>query len=450
MRVKTWIAGTVFALVASTLAHNASVVQYDRASDQHSHSVFMREGGWCWFQDPRAIIHQGMLLMGSVQGNASGPALVGVYDLEKRQSLGNALMQDNFMRDDHNSPVFYVRPDDSVLAMYALHGKNKTHYYRVSKVGDPLKWGEEMRYEHDYPHADTVTYMNLCSIPSEGKLYNFFRGIEYNPSFITSTDHGESWGEPTQLIKDEVKGRHRPYARYVSDGVDSVHIAFTDAHPRSYGNSIYYTAFRKGGFYKADGRNIKDLKQGGPLRPSEAELVYQGSGEQRQGGHGQSAPRSAWTSSIVLDENEHPHIGYSLYLSNSDHRYRIASWDGSKWVDREVAFAGKCLYTKESSYTGLIAIDPGDPTTVLISTDVDPSNGEDGGGKHEIYRAKIRLQDDIRSIQWTAVTSDSPVRNLRPMIVRGEGYRVFAWLRGEFQSFTNYQLDVVGEVEQLD
>ena len=88
---------------------------------------------------------------------------------------------------------------------------------------------------------------------------------------------------------------------------------------------------------------------------------------------------------MAVDKNRHPHIGYTLYLSNEDHRYRIASWDGDTWIDREVARAGKCLYTAESSYTGLMAFDPLDPSRVFISTDVDPVTGGDRGGRHEIY-----------------------------------------------------------------
>lgn len=67
---------------------------------------------------------------------------------------------------------------------------------------------------------------------------------------------------------------------------------------------------------------------------------------------------------------------------------------------------------------------------------------------HEIYRAWIGPGDDIETIRWEAITKNSPVRNLRPVIVRGDKVRVLAWLRGDFQSYTNYQLDVVGVVEQ--
>ncbi len=423
--------------------------EYNRASDPHRHTIFMEEGGWCWFQDPRAIIHQGKLLLGAVQGNDDGSAYVGVYDLQTKQVLGKSIMHKNFKRDDHNSPVMYARPDGTVLAMYALHNNNKLHYYRISKSADLLTWGDELTFKHDYPNAGTVTYMNLYSLPKEKKLYNFFRGIEFNPCFMTSLDEGVTWGEPTHFIANEILGRHRPYTRYASNGTDTIHVCFTDGHPDQFGNSIYYAKFRDGNFYRANGEFIKNLKQDGPLKPSESDLVFAGSGKWAPKGRA-SAKRSAWTSSIVLDESGQPHLGYSLHLSNEDHRYRIASWDGTKWIDREVAHAGQCLYDTQTSYTGLITIDPGDASRVVISTNVDPTTGEETGSKHEIYQATIKPEDDVKTIRWDALTKDSPVRNLRPVIVRGDGYRVIAWLRGDFQSYIDYQLDVVGLVEKVD
>ncbi len=291
-----------------------------------------------------------------------------------------------------------------------------------------------------------VTYMNLCEMKAEGELYNFYRGIDFNPTYVTSADAGKSWSEPVHFFKNEVGGRHRPYARYANNGKDTVSVSITDAHPRDYGNSLYYFEFRGGKFFKADGTEIKDLKAAGPLVPSEAELIYKGTGNPKRGAS-LSAIGAAWTSSIKLDEKDRPHIGYSLYLSNTDHRYRLATWDGNKWADREIAFGGKCLYDRESSYTGLITMDPVDPTVVFISTDVDPSTGKDLGGQHEIYRARIGLGDDVSSIQWTAVTKDSPVRNIRPMVLRDGAQRVVLWQRGRFTSYTDYDLDTVGFVE---
>jgi beta-galactosidase len=412
-------------------------------------TLFMKDGGWCWYQDPRAILHDGKLFIGSVKGNGDGEALIGVYDLKSKTALGNVVANPKFDRDDHNSPVFFARTDGSVLAMYARHSRDHLHRFRISDPNDPMKWSEEMVFNHDDPKAGKVTYMNLLEMTAEGKLYNFYRGIRWNPSFITSTDQGKTWGEPTHFISSELNGTHRPYVRYAGNGKDRVYVSFTDGHPRDFGNSIYYAEFSNGKFCKADGTLLKDLKKDGPLRPSEAERVYRGS-ETREKPEGcESVPFSAWTSSISIDAKGNPHIGYTLYLSNTDHRYRIASWDGNRWFDREVAYAGKCLYERESSYTGLITLDPVDPSVVFISTDVDPSTGKESGGLHEIYRANIGLNHDVASIKWTAVTENSKVRNIRPVVLRDGDSRVVLWNCGRFTTYTDYDLDTVGFVEDV-
>jgi hypothetical protein len=364
-------------------------------------------------------------------------------------------MHEKYDKDDHNSPVFFARPDGSVLAVYARHGRKKCHRSRISSPEDPLQWSEEKKVAYKVDEKkpkDGVTYMNLHKLTGEGKLYNFFRHRDYCPTFATSQDDGETWSETTKFIAEEAKGRQRPYARYVGNGTDTIHVSFTDAHPHDIGNSIYYAAFRGGNFYRADGTKIKNLAKDGPLCPSEAELIFKGSGIARdfKKRRDRTMPRAAWTSSIVLDEKGYPHIGYSLFLSNDDHRYRIASWDGKKWTDREVAFAGRCLYPAESSYTGLITLDPKDPETVVISTNVNPSTGEDRGGQHEIYRAKVGSGDDIKTIKWQAVTKDSPVTNIRPVILREGKKRYILWNRGVFRTFKNYQLDTVGVAETVE
>jgi rhamnogalacturonyl hydrolase YesR len=435
-------------------APKSSSSGYDRAADPHNFTVFMQESGYCWFQDPRVIVNDGKLIIGAIQGNGTGPAHVGVYDLDEKKQLGTTLMQDKFHRDDHNSPVFYVRPDHRILSVYVKHHKEKKFYYRISEPNNPLKWSEEM----SYGTKARATYANLYEMKHEGKLYNFFRGIKFNPTFVTSTDGGETWGEETHFIASELNGTHRPYCRYASNGKDTVYISFTDGHPRNAGNSLYYAEFREGKFWKADGTLIKDLKIDGPLRPSEAEVIYQGPGtaqEKIYSAEDTSVENSAWTSSMVTDKNGYPHIGYSVHKTNKDHRYRIASWDGTKWHDREVAYGGSALYGYESSYTGLITLDPVDPTYVVISADVDPGTGKKKSTQ-EIYRAKIERADarggqpwQQQAIRWEPLTWSSPVRNLRPIIVRDGDRRIVLWNRGFFSSYGNYQMDAVGFVESV-
>jgi hypothetical protein len=408
----------------------------------------LEDAGWCWYQDPRAMIHHGMLLTGGVSG-VSGDVKVSVYDLQAGRDLGTVILHAGFQSDDHDTPAFYARPDGSVLAMYAKHGNEKLHYYRISDPEDYTQWGEEQVFDHGRFDPNTgVTYMNLYFLQDENQLYNFFRdGRTFNPFFITSSDHGLTWGNRTHFIEDEVEGRQRPYPRYAQKDANTVSVSFTEAHPRNFGTSIYYAEYRNGSFFRASGEKIKDLKKDGPLHPSEADLIYRGGGETGRGSS-LSALNSAWTCAIAVDSDRRPHIGYTLYQDNKDNRFRMAFWNGEKWIDRQVAYAGKCLYDRESSYTGLMALDPTDPTKVFLSTDVDPATGEDRGGVHEIYQASVGPDDQTSTITWQPLTSGSSERNIRPILVAGDGYKVLLWLRGPWSTYTSYRTNAVGVILQ--
>lgn len=403
--------------------------------------TFMHNSGWCWFQDPRAVIHNSKLVIGGVAGNGNGEAAIGVYDLDENRPLGRTVIAENFDHDDHNSPAFYPRPDGRLLTVYARHSTENKHYYRISEDDNYLDWGKEQVKEY----ADPVTYTNLFHLSSEDTLYNFYRGIQWNPTFALSKNGGRTWSKERHFIQSEVQGYQRPYARYASNSKDTIAVSFTDAHPRQFGNSLYYAEFRDGNFYKADGSFIKNREKDGPLKPSEAEKIFQGGGGSFRSVE-LSAYDSAWTSSVVLDNKGYPHIAYTLYLRNQDQRYRLASWNGKQWIDREIAFAGTRLYELESSYTGLVTIDPADPSHVVISTDVNPSTGRALGGKHQIFRAHINDADDRSTIEWQQLTDDPARHNIRPIIVAGDDHHAILWLRGQYNSFTDYYLDAVGIV----
>ncbi|MDK9683414.1 glycoside hydrolase family 88 protein [Pseudoalteromonas shioyasakiensis] len=414
----------------------------DKTNKHAANSIktLMYNTGWCWFQDPRAIIQNDKLIIGGVAGNGIGDAAVGVYDLNSNQLLGRSTLQAHFEHDDHNSPVFYARPDGQVLTVYAKHNTEKKHYYRTSTSDNYLNWGPEKVLES----PANVTYMNLYNLSDEDTLYNLYRGIDWNPTYVTSKDGGLTWSnEHIHLIQNEVEGYQRPYARYAGNGKDTIGLSFTDAHPRDFGNSIYYAEFRYGNFYKVDGTLIKNLKEDGPLKPSEAEKLFQGGGGDYRSNE-LSAEKSAWTSSVAFDKNGYPHIAYTYYINNQDQRYRLASWDGKQWHDREIAYAGSRLYDREASYTGLVSLEPNNPNHVVISTNVDPNTGKALDMPHQIFRANIQLNDETDTIHWEQLTNDPHNENLRPMIVNGKNHNVILWLQGQFNTYTDYYLDAVG------
>lgn len=412
----------------------------------------MKDGGWCWYEDPRAIIHNGKLVIGAISG-VSGDIRVGVYDLDREEPIGVAVLDHDFELDDHNSPVFFVRPDGSLVAVWAEHGKKNQHYFSISSPDDYLKWGERQVFVHDYPVPEGakwmgVTYTNLYRAGPGGLLHNFFRsGDTYNPSFHTSPDGGRSWTAHTHLITDEVDGRQRPYARYTQVTDTTVGISFTDGHPRVYGNSIYYVNFDGRSFFNADGTKVKDLAAG-PLSTTEAEELYVGSKGSKSSTTPGSVPGAAWTCELEADAAGRPYVGYTLYRRSGDIRFRLANWTGEHWVDREIAHAGPGLYAQEDSYSGLLALDPQQPEHVFISTPVDPGTGAPtGGGAHEIYAATVTAADSTATIDWRPLTRGSAHKNIRPIVVSGGGYRVLLWLGGgPWRNFQDYETDVLGYV----
>lgn len=410
-----------------------------------SHTTFMEDGGWCWYQDPRVLISNNNLIIAGLSG-VSGDARIGIFDLKEQQQDTTIVLAQDIGADDHNVPALYKRPDKRILAVWAKHAKEKKHYSSISKAYDYRQWSAVDTFEHQYKKGPGVTYMNLHYLEDEGKLYNFFRdGTNFNPSFITSSDHGKTWGNRTHFISNDVEGFQRPYAKYLQVDENTIGISYTDAHPRRFGNNLFYVEFKNNKFYTVEGDFIKSLDDG-PLSSSSAERIYSGGDTMKKPPINESVPNSAWTTTMAKDENNHPHIGYTLYLNDSDIRFRIASWDGKQWNDREIAYAGKSLYKIESSYSGLLAFDPEDPSSVFISTDVNPSTGEDLGGNHEIYKAKIDPEDNISTIKWEAVTSNSPHRNIRPIVVSEDGYKVLLWLYGPWKTFKNYDANVIGKI----
>ena len=400
--------------------------------------TFAINGGWCWFQDERALINDGRLIIGSLSGTGGGDVRVSVYDLNQQKDMGTAVLHEQLEQDDHDTPALFVRSDNSILAMYAKHFKERDshHYYRISEPGNPLQWGPEQTFDHG--PGQWLTYMNLYEIPEANTLYCFYRdGKSYMPSCLVSNDQGQNWRKGGPLINPDLGRRHRPYVKYTSNGHDAIHFSFTEAHPHVYGCSIYYAVFRNGNYYRADGTLIKSLAVDGPLKPSEADHVFQG-----------DSLNNAWISAIRLDAEQYPRLGYSVYHSPEDHRYRYAWWDGVRWYDREIAWAGGNLYDEgkgETHYTGLIALDPSNPDIVYISADVDPATGQrTGTGKFEIYRGVVSCASQAGKPHWQPITANSEADNIRPVCVTDGNTTALLWMSGRYTTFIDYDTDIVG------
>ena len=134
------VASSAMVLSGATLLAGEAAVPKSSAHKAVDVNVLARNGGWCWFQDPRAIVHKGKLVVGSVSGSGpqAGDVRVSVYDLLTHKDRGTYVLHAKLESDDHNAPAFYVRPDGRILAMYACHN-GLVHYYRISEA-NAMPW----------------------------------------------------------------------------------------------------------------------------------------------------------------------------------------------------------------------------------------------------------------------------------------------------------------------
>ncbi len=408
--------------------------------------VLCDNAGWCWFEDERVVVHRGVLVVGTVAdvsgaGGAErdGDIQVTAYHLATG-ALVQSLLHARLQADDHNSPAFLAMPDGRLLAAYAKHGSDR--FIRLRTTTDPLDpggWGPEQTIEREAG----VTYSNLFSLGAEnggrGRLYDFYRGEGFDPNYIVSDDGGETWRYGGRLLYNlgDERNRIRPYVKYAGNGRDTVHFVTTEGHPQSEpASNIYHGFLRDGKVHRSDGTVVRDLAEG-PVDPTELTPVYLPDPAHR-----------AWTVDLHLDPDGRPVTVFSEHRSSDDHRYHYARWDGAQWRRHEIAYAGVRLYPREEHYTGLAALDPHDLNTVYISTNADPVSGEpllsaaDGQRHYELFHGVTR--DGGASFTWTAVTRDSTVDNLRPIIpIHPGGERLLLWLRGNYTAYTDFDQQAV-------
>jgi hypothetical protein len=441
-------------------------------SDLPDITTFATNGGWCWYQDERAIVHDGRLIFATVagataRGYEAGDVVITSYDLEFGETA-NFELYDQFQSDDHDVPALLLLADGRYLAVYSKHGNDSLSRYRVTeRPGDISTWQTERTFDWGAP----TTYSNLHRLKNAGeaagRIFNFSRTVANNPNWSYSDDEGETWHYGGRLLRwtrddfvDDPKftgmDGTRPYVKYASNGRDEIHFITTEDHPRAYDNGLWHGKIVLDGaearLAHTDGTDIGPLSttRVSDVTPTDLTPVFSG-----------DADNVAWTVDLELDEHGFPYAAFSIQHGNGDvrtdrmaggedMRYGYARWDGDAWQAFEIAYAGTALYAAENDYTGLIVLDPDDPDVVFISTDAHPTTGEplvssaDGRRHYEIYRG--RTTDGGATWEWTPLTENSSADNLRPIVPSWPGGTVVLWLRGTLSTYTDYDTEVVGMV----
>jgi hypothetical protein len=381
---------------------------------------FIGDAGWSWFQDPRAVFHHGARRRTYVGwADLAKNVRLASYDHDTRQQVIVNLAT-NFSSDDHDVPAIEIEPDGRIIAFWSGHAGPTMFYRRTAKPEDLTAWEPRQSVPVNTPGDRGYTYPNPIRLPAEGnKLWLFWRGGNFNPTFSTTADRVH-WSPARNLFF--VSGQ-RPYVKYISNGSNTIHFAFTEAHPRSRTTSIFYAAYRAGALWRANGTRIETLAQL-PIAPGQADKVWDGPARRAK----------AWTWDIALDTQQRPVITFASFPTNTDHRYHYARWNGSRWVVSQVTAAGGSmnLDPAEPNYSGGITIDQAAPNRVYVSRRVGTS-----------FELDERVTADGGET-WSAtpLTSGSATGHYRPVPTRGRpagsDLDVF-WMHGTYPSYLTYR-----------
>jgi hypothetical protein len=435
--------------------------------------------GWCWYQDEKIIYDPatGCVLTCTTANHRGIDGSSRNADIDVTSfniatgKCSRAVMSKkpfcNGQGDDHNMGALWIRPDGRYIAMYAVHNDpNRKSYYRIStNPGDGSNWQAE-QYCHwpsiGNPDAEgEITYSNLLYLSAEGnskgRLYNIGRESRRSPNIAYSDDWGQSWKYGGKLSLTKTTSSYsNGYYKFKSNNIDRIDFICTEHHPRDYNTNIYHGYIKGGKSYNSFGKVIdSNIFDENAPSPEDFTPVFVSSPE--DGINDANEYHRAWT--VELERGSGGEL-YALFTTrfgtqiadnrpgDADHRLFYARFDGRKWQTTELAKMGRGLHNIEQDYTGLGTIHPNNPNMIYISTPFDPRNGK-ALGKHEIFKGISK--DKGKKWQWTQITSNSTMDNIRPAIPNWDNkHTAVFWLRGDYPWQRDYNLSLVGLIDSPD
>ena len=152
---------------------------------------FNDNGGWCWYQDERAVVdttgqQAGHRLDGERRHAATArtrsSSTISRPTWARRFKLPSSLSTNNV--DDHNSPALLIRPDGKYLAMWSGH---RVDCLSRTSIFDGTAWGAEKTIDWapwgcPWAGASTnmVTYSNPWYIGTN--IYVVVRSVGTDPA----------------------------------------------------------------------------------------------------------------------------------------------------------------------------------------------------------------------------------------------------------------------------
>ena len=422
---------------------------------------FNDNGGWCWYQDERALVDTkaGKFVIGSVAsgGSRDSDQEVVVYDIASGNKQKSTLESD-LNPDDHNAPAFFIRPDGGYAALWATHRDTCLSYYSTY---DGSAWATHKTYDWtkdgcpwDNDSTHKITYANPWYLSAEDKAYAGVRSVNTSPALLTSTDAGSSWNFYGRLTQTPTVGYVAGYFKYWGNGVDRIDFVGTDAHPRDSDNSLYHGYYKGGKLYSSKDAVVDDMAGDTTAKNIDqftqvfktGTAIKSGVSLCRMWNH--DIMRYPDGTIVITGQGRVDHCADTPSDSDPDKRLMYARWDGTSWKSTYLVKAGPKLYADEQDYTGLSAIHPDNPNVIFVSSNYDPRDDTTKTSKKELYMGITC--DKGATFTWAPLTSGSTVDNIRPIVPKWDStHTLLLWMKGTYTSAQSYSMQIVGTTALL-
>jgi hypothetical protein len=412
-------------------------------------TTFNDDGGWCWYQDERAVVDtkNNKFIIGSVafNGGANGDIVAVVSDF-KGTDKKKFTLATNLSPDDHNAPAFAIRPDGKISAMWAGHREDCYSYYNVF---DGAAWGTTKAYNwapNGCPwdgNSQKITYSNMFYL--DGKLHSAVRSVNTSPNLLQSADDGSSFGYYGRITATPTMGYVAGYYRYWGNNTDRVDFVATEAHPRDSDTSLWHGYISGGKVYDSGGTAVDANVGDGTAQNIDkytkvfaAQTTLNGVKLEHMWNH--DIVRYTDGTIAILGQGRVSGSG----STDPDKRMIYSRFDGTSWKSTYLVKAGKKLYNDEQDYTGLSALHPDNPHVIFVSSTFDPSTDTAvAGGKHEIFMGVTC--DNGATFTWKALTQNSTQDNLRPIVPKWDAsHTLLLWMRGTYNTAQKMTMSIVG------
>jgi len=421
--------------------------------------TFNDNGGWCWYQDERAVVDTKAkkLVIGSIAsgGTRNGNIEAVVYDLAAGTKIGPTKLG-NLSVDDHDAPAINIRPDGKYIATWATHRTDCNTYYSTF---DGSAWAAQKIFDWktqgcpwDGDNTHMITYNNLWYMGDT--LYDVSRSVGTSPNLLASTDNGDTWKYFGRMTYTPLTGYVAGYYKYWGNNTDRIDWIGTEAHPRDADTSLWHGYIKDGKIYNSGGTVVDDAVAGTSATSSALNVDKYTQVFKTGSTIGGVKLEHAWNHDVVrYADGTLAVLGQARVTGSGttdpDKRMLYFRFDGTSWKGTYLAKAGTKLYADEQDYTGLGALVPDDPTTIYISTPYNPSTDMMGSsGKREIWRGTTC--DNGASFKWTPVTANSTKDNIRPIVPKWDAsHTALLWMQGSYTSAQSFAEAIVGTISGL-